>query len=148
MWDMLVGRVRWRLDMWRLAEQVVPETVGALLDQMVVLRSQRMKPVPARIDRAGLREFGQQAQRAELAMLASRIAAFAQGMRAMETCAAAIRVAFRLKAKSSSVYLELWRNTSTAGAMNLRRLPPCLLEVHPRYRGAAVQPSKSFQGLR
>ena len=77
--------------------QVVPETVGALLDQMVVLRSQRMKPVPARIEKAALREFGQQAQRAELAMLESRIAAFAQGMRAMETCAASICLALCLR---------------------------------------------------
>ena len=67
--------------------QVVPETVGALLDQMVVLRSQRMKPLPARIDKGSLREFAQPEQAAQLAALARRIAAFAEGMRAMEKCA-------------------------------------------------------------
>ena len=95
--------------------QVVPETVGALLDQMVVLRSQRMKPVPARIDKAGLREFGQQAQRAELAMLASRIAAFAQGMRAMETCAAANCLALRLSREYQACTWRIWRPPGAAG---------------------------------
>ena len=95
--------------------QVVPETVGALLDQMVVLRSQRMKPMPARIDRAGLREFGQQAQRAELATLASRIAAFAQGMRAMETCAAAVCLALRLRRACIAFAWSLWASLIAAG---------------------------------
>ena len=67
--------------------QVVPETVGALLDQMVVLRSQRMRALPARIERNALREHAQPQQRAQLAALARRIAAFAEGMRAMEKCA-------------------------------------------------------------
>ena len=66
--------------------QVVPETVGGLLDQMVVLRLQRMKPLPARVDKAALREYAQPEQRAQLAALARRIAAFAEGMRAMEKC--------------------------------------------------------------
>lgn len=64
--------------------QVVPESVGALLDQMLVLRSQRMKPLPARIEKGSLREFAQPEQGAQLAALAHRIAAFAEGMRAME----------------------------------------------------------------
>ena len=67
--------------------QVVPETVGALLDQMVVLRLQRMKPLPARVAKAALREYAQPGQRAQLAALARRVAAFAEGMRAMEKCA-------------------------------------------------------------
>ena len=67
--------------------QVVPETVGGLLDQMVVLRLQRMKPLPARVDKAALREYAQPEQRAQLVALARRIAAFAEGMRAMEKCA-------------------------------------------------------------
>jgi len=67
--------------------QVVPESVGALLDQMVVLRSQHMKPLPVRIDKSSLREFAQPEQGAQLAALARRIAAFAEGMRAMEKCA-------------------------------------------------------------
>lgn len=67
--------------------QVVPETVGGLLDQMVVLRLQRMRPLPARVGKAALREYAQPEQRAQLAALARRVAAFAEGMRAMEKCA-------------------------------------------------------------
>lgn len=75
----------YRLDgQYEWTAQVVPETVGSLLDEMVVLRSQRMRPLPARIDRAALREHAQLQQRAQLAALARRIAAFAEGMRAME----------------------------------------------------------------
>ena len=54
---------------------------------MVVLRLQRMKPLPARVDKAALREYAQPEQRAQLVALARRIAAFAEGMRAMEKCA-------------------------------------------------------------
>ena len=60
--------------------------MGTLLDQMVVLRLQRMKPLPARINKAALREYAQPEQRAQLAALLRRIAAFAEGMRAMEKC--------------------------------------------------------------
>ena len=71
--------------------QVVPETVGALLDQMVVLRSQHMRALPPRVERNALREHAQPQQRAQLAALARRIAAFARGMRAMEKCALGAR---------------------------------------------------------
>ncbi|KAK9917364.1 hypothetical protein WJX75_003552 [Coccomyxa subellipsoidea] len=68
----------------RLILQVVPATVGDLLDQMVVVTSARMTPLPPRLDVARLREAAQLPQRAQLAALAHRIAAFADGMRAME----------------------------------------------------------------
>ncbi len=70
--------------------QVVPATVGDLLDQMVVVTSARMTPLPPRLDVGRLREAAQLPQRAQLAALAHRIAAFAEGMRAMEKCAARI----------------------------------------------------------
>ena len=61
--------------------------MGDLLDQMVVVTSARMTPLPPRLDVARLREAAQLPQRAQLAALAHRIAAFADGMRAMEKCA-------------------------------------------------------------
>ncbi|CAL8464950.1 g4485 [Coccomyxa elongata] len=64
--------------------QVVPATVGDLLDQMVVVASTRMTPLPPRLEVARLRDAAQLPQRAHLAALAHRIAAFADGMRAME----------------------------------------------------------------
>lgn len=57
-----------------------------LLDQMVVVQSQRMRPLPPRVDKAALRDYAQLQQRSHLAALAHRIAAFAEGMRAMEKC--------------------------------------------------------------
>jgi hypothetical protein len=66
--------------------QVVPATLGDLLDQVVVLQSQRMQPLPARVDKAQLRDLAQLPERSQLAALAHRIAAFAEGMRAMEKC--------------------------------------------------------------
>ncbi len=95
--------------------QVVPETVGTLLDQMVVLRLQRMKPLPARVNKAALREYAQPEQRAQLATLARRIAAFAEGMRAMEKCVDLSRaVSYRgklrrsLRSAKSGVQRELY----------------------------------------
>lgn len=64
--------------------------VGDLLDQMVVVASTRMTPLPPRLEVARLREAAQLPQRAHLAALAHRIAAFADGMRAMEKCAVPI----------------------------------------------------------
>lgn len=56
------------------------------MDQIVVVQSQRMQPLPPRVDKAQLRDFAQLPQRSQLAALAHRIAAFADGMRAMEKC--------------------------------------------------------------
>lgn len=70
-----------------LIVQVVPATVGDLLDQMVVVASMRMTPLPPRLEVARLRDAAQLPQRAHLAALSHRIAAFAEGMRAMEKCA-------------------------------------------------------------
>lgn len=64
--------------------------MGDLLDQMVVVASTRMTRLPPRLEVARLREAAQLPQRAHLAALAHRIAAFADGMRAMEKCAPAI----------------------------------------------------------
>ena len=66
--------------------QVVPASVAELLDAWAVVLTHRLRPLPVRLERSALREAAQPAERANLASLAARIAAFTRGVRALERC--------------------------------------------------------------
>ena len=68
--------------------QVVPQSVGELLDALVQARGAAgLGALPARVERGSLRHHARPAERARVAALSARVAAFADGMRAMEKCA-------------------------------------------------------------
>lgn len=60
--------------------------MAELLEDLAALPSRGLVPAPARVDRASLRELALPQLRAAAAALHARMAAYADGVRALERC--------------------------------------------------------------
>jgi hypothetical protein len=67
---------------------VVPEAVTELLEDLAALAGRGLARAPPRVDRAALRELALPQLRGAAAALTARAAAYADGVRALEQCAA------------------------------------------------------------
>lgn len=63
--------------------QVVPEMIVSTLEEIVVMREHQFTELPSRVDKASLRELAQHVERAQLAILAARIAQLSNGIQAL-----------------------------------------------------------------
>ena len=84
--------------------QVVPEAVADLLGELAALPARGLARAPPRVDRAALRDLALPQLRAAAAALSARVAAYADGVRALERCAPCdtFQPGFRFRADNAS----------------------------------------------
>ncbi|XP_068228667.1 WASH complex subunit 5 [Palaemon carinicauda] len=65
--------------------QIIPETMFGLLAKIIKLQTEKIKPVPTRLDKDKMRDFAQLQERYQMAELSHGVAVLAEGVAMMET---------------------------------------------------------------
>lgn len=65
--------------------QIIPETMFGLLAKIIKLQTERIKPIPTRLDKDKMRDYAQLQERYQMAELSHGVAVLAEGVAMMET---------------------------------------------------------------
>ncbi len=65
--------------------EVIPKSVFVILDQIIQLQTNKLKPVPTKVERKYLKDFSQLDERYTLAKATHEVSVFTQGILAMDT---------------------------------------------------------------